>query len=111
MLKNFLNDESGVIISAEIVIVLTVAVLAMIVGLAEVAVAVNTELNDISNALGSLTQSYFVTNYKGFDRNTGKSYSFYSGSQFLDQIDDGDLNTSCDIVCGTPTPGEGGAIR
>ena len=46
------------IISAELVLVLTIAVLAMVVGLSEVAVAVNNELNDISNAVGSLNQSF-----------------------------------------------------
>ena len=39
-----MNDEAGVIISAELVLVLTIGVLAMIVGLSEVAVAINTEL-------------------------------------------------------------------
>ena len=50
MLNQLWNDEAGFVISAELVLVLTIAVLAMIVGLSEVAVAVNTELNDISNA-------------------------------------------------------------
>ena len=58
MLKTFLCDESGFIISSELVLILTIGVLAMIVGLSEVAVAVNTELNDISNAIGSLNQSF-----------------------------------------------------
>ena len=56
MLNQLWNDEAGFVISAELVLVLTIAVLAMIVGLSEVAVAVNTELNDISNAIGSLNQ-------------------------------------------------------
>ena len=51
MLNQLWNDEAGFVISAELVLVLTIAVLAMIVGLSEVAVAVNTELNDISNAI------------------------------------------------------------
>ncbi len=36
LLLAFRNDESGVVISAELVLVLTVAVLAMVVGLSEV---------------------------------------------------------------------------
>ena len=47
MLNKLFRDESGVIISAELALVLTIAVLAMVVGLSEVAVAVNTELNDV----------------------------------------------------------------
>ena len=98
MLMNLLNDESGVIISAELALVLTIAVLAMIVGLSEVAVAVNTELNDISNAIGGLNQTYCVT---GFAANSnGKMKSFFAGSAFSDGIDDCDTNTTCDIVAG-----------
>jgi len=94
----FRNDESGVVISAELVLVLTVAVLAMVVGLSEVAVAVNTELNDISNAFGSLNQSFY---YSGFKAESGyKCKSAVAGSAFTDRTDDCDTNMSCDLVCG-----------
>jgi hypothetical protein len=39
-----INDEAGFIISAELVLVSTIAVLAMVVGLSEVALNVNNEL-------------------------------------------------------------------
>ncbi|HBL47476.1 MAG TPA: hypothetical protein DDZ90_29240, partial [Planctomycetaceae bacterium] len=64
----------------------------------EVAVAVNTELNDISNAIGALNQSYA---YTGFLGNGGKTKSFYAGSRFADSVDDCDLNSTCDLVTGT----------
>jgi Flp pilus assembly pilin Flp len=105
MFQKFMADESGVIISAELVLVLTIAVLAMIVGLSEVAVAVNTELNDISNAIGALNQSYSFT---GFHSLTPKFKSFYSGSTFVDTFDDCDTNTTCDLVCGPPILNIGG---
>jgi hypothetical protein len=92
-----MNDESGVIISAELVLVLTIAVLAMVVGLSEVAVAINTELNDISNAFGALNQSYA---YTGFFGACPKIKSFVFGSAFQDSIDDCDFNSTCDLVCG-----------
>ncbi len=106
MMNQFWNDEAGFVISAELVLVLTIAVLAMIVGLSEVAVAVNTELNDISNAIGALNQSYA---YTGFAGTGGKNKSFYAGSRFADAVDDCDLNTTCDLVtgAGAVTPGEG----
>jgi hypothetical protein len=99
MLRQLLNDESGVIISAELVLVLTIAVLAMVVGLAEVAVAVNTELNDVSNAIGALNQSYAFSGFNGAGGN-GKVKSFFFGTTFIDAIDDCDTNTTCDIVAG-----------
>ena len=105
MLKKFWNDESGVIISAELVLVLTIAVLAMIVGLSEVAVAVNTELNDISNAIGSLNQSFAFTGFIGNGGVVaGKLKSVIFGGTFTDTFDDCDLNTTCDLVAGVVTP-------
>ncbi len=98
MFCKLLKDESGVIISAELALVLTIAVLAMVVGLSEVAVAVNTELNDISNAIGALNQSYVFTGFKG---DIGKNKSATAGSRFSDKADDCDINTTCDLVCGT----------
>ncbi|RMG39920.1 MAG: hypothetical protein D6725_04400 [Planctomycetota bacterium] len=98
MLKQFWNDDVGLVISAELVLVLTIAVLAMIVGLSEVAVAVNTELNDISNAIGHLNQTYRYTGFHASDNY--KTKSTYAGSTWTDSFDDCDRNTSCDLVCG-----------
>lgn len=102
MLQRLFNDESGVIISAELVLVLTIAVLAMIVGLSEVAVAVNTELNDISNAFGALNQSYAYTGFHAWG--ICKLKSFVVGTTFIDNgPDDCDLNSTCDLVSGAST--------
>lgn len=98
MLRGFWNDCSGAIVSAEIVLVLTIAVLGVIVGLSEVAVSVNTELNDISNALGRLDQTYAYTGFRSSDN--GKLKSYTAGGNYEDSTDDGDLNGTCDIVCG-----------
>lgn len=99
MLMKLWNDEAGLIVSAELALVLTIGVLAMVVGLSEVAVAVNTELNDISNAIGALNQSYSYTGFVAKDGYKGKS--FVAGSSFSDGTDDCDRNTSCDLVGGT----------
>ena len=98
IVRRLYNDEAGFVISAELVLVLTIAVLAMIVGLSEVAVAVNTELNDVSNAIGALNQTYAFTGF--WSGSHGKTKSYYMGSEFDDAFDDCDLNTTCDIVCG-----------
>lgn len=100
------RDDAGVILSAELVLVLTIVVLAMVVGLSEVAVAVNTELNDLSNAIGALDQSYFYTGFKAQD--FWKSKSAVAGSAFRDAKDDCDINNTCELVCGLcSAPGEG----
>ena len=97
MLKALLNDEAGFIVSAELVLVLTIGVLAMVVGLSEVSVAVNTELNDISNAIGSLNQSI---GYTGFASNDSKYKNFAMGASWHDSTDDCDVNTTCQLVIG-----------
>jgi Flp pilus assembly pilin Flp len=102
MLRKLFNDEAGAVISAELVLVLTILVIGVIVGLSEVAVAVNTELNDISNAIGALDQSFSFTGFKA-DGGTAKAKSATSGSAWNDSHDDCDGNTSCDLVCGPPT--------
>lgn len=99
MLRALWNDERGVVISAELVLVLTVTVLAVIVGLSEVAVAVNTELNDLSNAFGALDQSYMFTGFVAMG--DCKIKSAFAGSKYQDRTDDCDLNGSCELVCGS----------
>ena len=96
MVRNFCNDENGFVISAELVLVLTIGVLAMIVGLSEVAVAVNEELNDISNAIGNLNQSYYFTGFQG--QGPAKK-SAVTGSEWHDSSDNCDTNLAV-AICG-----------
>jgi Flp pilus assembly pilin Flp len=91
------NDENGFVVSAELVLVATIGVLAMIVGLSEVAYAVNQELEDVGSAFGAINQSYSYNGTAGFKGQT-------SGSHFWDERDDGDMQ--CDIVCDIDPQGE-----
>ena len=100
MLRKLWNDECGFVISSELALVLTIAVLAMVVGLSEIAVAVNTELNDLSNAFGALRQTYRYTGFKGDDPAGNKLKSAVAGSTWIDNFDDCDRNLTCDVVCG-----------
>ncbi len=90
------NDEAGFIVSAELVLVATIGVLAMIVGLSEVAFNINQELEDVGSAFGSINQSF---SYQG----TCGSKGHIAGSSFQDKWDKGDSNwdISCDVA---PTP-------
>lgn len=65
LLKNLLQDEAGFILSAELVLIATLGVLALIVGLSEVAYNINNELQDIGNAFGSINQSFSVQGQNG----------------------------------------------
>ena len=103
MLQALLQDEAGFIVSAELVLVATILVIGMIVGLSEVQHAVVQELNDVSDAIGSVNQSYL---YSGFTKrkNQGNGIAaFTSGSAFHDRVDECD-NNECSLACLPPVP-------
>ncbi|QDV48250.1 branched-chain amino acid aminotransferase [Gimesia fumaroli] len=91
MLIQLMNEEAGFIVSSELVLVSTIAVLAMIVGLSEVANGVNQELEDVGSAFGRINQSFYVAGASGH-----KGYTY--GSDFHDQYDfcDGENDIVCD---------------
>ena len=74
------SDEHGFIVSAELVLVGTVAVLALVVGLSEVSNNVNQELEDVGSAFACLDQSFFSSCIEGCK--AGKK-----GSNFQDCAD------------------------
>ena len=92
------NDEAGFIVSGELVLIATIAVLGLVVGLSEVAGNVNAELEDVGSAFGALNQSYSVQGACGH-----KGHS--SGSSFTDKSDYCDHQG--DIRCSSPTPEAG----
>lgn len=96
MLRKLWNDEAGFIISAELVLVLTIGVIAMVVGLNAVAKAVVMELNDVSNAIGTIDQSFL---YTGLVNSHGNAA--VPGSAFVDAEDECDCAV---VVTPPPTP-------
>ena len=81
------DDESGFLISSEMVIIGTVGVLGMVVGLEAVSSAVIQELNDLSNAFGSISQSF---NYRSIAK---IGHARVSGAGFNDRGDACDCTT------------------
>jgi hypothetical protein len=56
--KRLWSDEAGAVLTAEVVLVGTVAVLGVVVGLNQAATAVDEELKEFAGAIRSLDQSY-----------------------------------------------------
>lgn len=81
LISRFAQDEAGFVVSAELVLVSTITVLALVVGLSEVAFGINSELEDVGAAFGSLNQSFC---FSGMNNNKG---SHWSGGRFGDQHD------------------------
>ncbi len=97
MLRRLAHDERGFVVSAELVLILTLLVCALVVGWHAVSRAVVTELTDVAGAIGALDQSYsypgLVLTYGGY----GWAGTWYggcvphcAGSYFIDGPDLGD---------------------
>lgn len=80
------NDETGLILSAEMVLILTIAVLGIVVGLVQVQTAVVSEFQDLALAFSSLNQSYSTPAFFGCRKWWGRT-AFTSGSGFIDFFD------------------------
>ena len=98
LIINLYNDQAGFIVSAELVLISTISVLGVVVGLSELASAVNQELEDVASAFGSFNQTF---SFYGYEGHTGQTV----GSLFDDAFDRCD--DDCDIVGHHPEP-EGG---
>ena len=110
--RSLWTREDGAIISAELVLVMTIAVLAMLVGLDAISDAVNNELNDIADAFGAISQSF---DFKGIGHPTTNGSAFHavvSGSSFRDSVDYCDCTgLVCDVGhIVTPHKCEGGPL-
>ena len=93
----FYCDEAGFIVSAELILIATISVLALVVGLTEVTYGINQELEDVGSAFGAINQSYC---YNGVAGHKGSA----AGSAYGDSRDfcDGDS----DVVCNVAPTGE-----
>lgn len=105
MLRNLLNDESGFLVSAELVLVFTLVFCGVAVGAAMIRDSLAAEMSDVSEAIGALNQSY---NYNSLtaDASTGSvAHASCGGSGYNDEADDCDCKgISLATVCGKDDP-------
>lgn len=94
------NDESGVILSAEIILIGTILVLGMIVGLVELQVAMVFELSDLASAFGNLDQSYSISGLASY-KESGRIKARTNGAAYLDLPDICDCD-STSLICNDP---------
>ncbi len=81
LINQLLNDEAGFVISAELILVATIAVLSLVVGLAEISHGINQELEDVGSAFGAMQQSYVYRGLQSSDKGS------IVGSYFDDDAD------------------------
>ena len=91
MLRKLFNDETGAVVSAELVLVLTITFTAAAVGLSAIGAAVSSELDDVSDMLGAVDQTYSYASYQTTANTGGKGvHGRGSPSAFTDIEDDCD---------------------
>jgi hypothetical protein len=83
MLRKLWNDETGVVITAELVVVSSIVVLGAITGLTTTRNAIITEMADFAAAVGTIDQSFSIGSVQGPN-------SFTAGTEFIDVQDPGD---------------------
>ena len=104
IVETFLDDDAGFIISAELVLVMTIGVLSMVVGLTAIRDSVVHELNDVSHAIGSISQSYQVP---GLESRCG---AWTAGFGFQDTADECDCEPVTALhIAGRNDPSSGAA--
>lgn len=91
ILRELWNDEAGVILSAEAVVLGTVGVVGLTTGLSMVSKSVNSELQDLAFAMRSLDQSYEIPAQRGCGAST-------AGSCFRQEPVEESLAILCDIA-------------
>lgn len=92
--RTFAGDETGFIVSAELILILTLFICAAAVGFGVVKDAIATELNDISDAIGAVDQSYNVSGIQAPRDEENGFHGTCSGFGFVDGQDQCD----CQVI-------------
>lgn len=80
LIKRLWRDDAGFVVSMELVMVATIAVLGLVVGMTAIRDATISELSDVAGAFQDLNQSYVWRGVQGHSAAT-------SGSDYTDQLD------------------------
>ena len=91
VLKRLWNDEAGFVVSTELVLLATVAVIGLITGITAVRDGVVSELSDVAGAVQEVNQSYSYDGVVGHNAAT-------AGTQFDDQLDECDSNDDASLT-------------
>ena len=97
------RDETGAVVSAELVVIVTLLVLGLITGLTALQGAIVDEFVDLSGAVTSLNQSYSFPGFRGCFWKGAR----YAGSSFVD-VSGGVCQTTAGVV--GPTDIVGGTV-
>ena len=108
MLRELLNDDYGMALSIEFVIIATLSMSGAVVGATAARDSLVNEYNDLSHAFGALSQSYSYAGLKK-SKDSGKPHGSADGCGFNDDQDECDCKViEYTDVCGKDDPSTGG---
>ncbi len=96
VLKQLWRDQAGAVVSAELVLVATTALLGLLVGQATLRDGVNNELADVAQAIDDLDQSYEISGIDGHSAAVAESEYETDANDFCDQ--DGTAAEHCIVI-------------
>ena len=82
--QNLWNDEAGFVVSIELILLASIAVVGLIAGMSAVRDATVSELSDVAGAVQDINQSYVYYGVTGHSAST-------AGSDYIDGLDHCDL--------------------
>ncbi|MDB4743685.1 hypothetical protein OAF98_04295 [Planctomicrobium sp.] len=113
MLQNLFHDESGFVISTELILVSTILVVGIIVGQTTLRDQVVTEFADTADAVSALDQSYLYSEIVVATHGSVAGTTFSDAADFCDANDDGvqglDASGTC-VLVDTGTAGFGAGV-
>jgi len=105
--KSLLNDERGFVVSTELILLATIAVIGSIVGITSVRDAMISELSDVAGSVQDLNQCYSFNGITGHSSSTCGS-DFRDALDFCDDADDAAGAIDNCIVFDSPEDESGG---
>src|SRR5438132_9052890 len=84
LMWNLWRDDAGAIIATEYLFVVTILVIGIVVGLAGLRDAINTELTELGNAILALSQGYTISGTSGCCASTDGSQAIDTPSTLVD---------------------------
>jgi len=106
MLQRLWKDEAGFVVSAELILVASIAVLGLVAGLATVRNSITNELADVGGAIDGLNQSYGIAAVVAHSGDGTSSTVFNDARDFCDADATGGQAMGCvafnDTVTNTP---------
>ncbi len=85
--KRLWKDDAGFVVSAELVLVATIAVIGLLVGMTSVRDGIVSELSDVAGAIQDVNQSYDIDGVVGHSSATS-GFGFQDDVDFCDDADD-----------------------